>query len=264
VQQTSFSANQEIAADVSDNGAVSSFDAALVAQFAAVYIDHFPVADHQGSDWAFLRCDNYVDASNHDCTDAIYLHDPLAQPETDDFYAILYGDVTGNWTAPAGKSAISDEDRKTPRPADVKRQRSRSDAAYLSVTGWTGPLAAGEKRELLFTIVKADGIEALDLKIDYNPERIRIVQVSRSGIGSQFNLVSHDVGGRHNIGMYGLLPLEGSGAVLSVTVEALSDLGRAHGMRVSGQANEKQIPLVIMKRPEIDRDSPRGSSRRAR
>ena len=43
---------QEVAADVSDNGAVSSFDAALVSQLSAQLLEHFFVAQNSGSDWA--------------------------------------------------------------------------------------------------------------------------------------------------------------------------------------------------------------------
>ena len=116
VQQIALSPNQQIAGDVSNNGSVSSFDAALVAQFAAQLVDHFPVADQLGSDWAFARCDNYTGAFDHDCGDPLYVHDPLTQTETDDFFAILYGDVTGNWEAQGGKSGTAE--MKAPgRPA---------------------------------------------------------------------------------------------------------------------------------------------------
>ena len=56
--------------------------------------DHFQVGIDTGSDWRFLACDPYPS-----CGVPFHLHDPMVTSETDDFYAILYGDVSGNWTA---------------------------------------------------------------------------------------------------------------------------------------------------------------------
>ena len=78
--------NQRVAADVSNNGTVSGFDAALVAQRAVATscIDyHFPVRNATGSDWAFRP----VSKS----------YTPLHGGENYDFVGVLYGDVTGNW-----------------------------------------------------------------------------------------------------------------------------------------------------------------------
>src|SRR5262249_20060563 len=86
---------QQIAGDVSGNGTVTAYDAGLVSQFAAQVVNHLPVATANASDWKFLRCDAYPF-----CTSPVYSYTPLTQPETSNFYALLYGDVSGNW-APA-------------------------------------------------------------------------------------------------------------------------------------------------------------------
>ena len=49
-----FDAFQEIACDVSGNGTISSFDAALIRQLKVGIIERFPVAEACGSDWAFV------------------------------------------------------------------------------------------------------------------------------------------------------------------------------------------------------------------
>src|SRR5262249_28595784 len=95
--------NQRIAADVSNNGTVSSFDAALTAQKAVAspcLAYAFPVRTATGSDWAFRP----VSRS----------YTPLTGAGEDySFLGILYGDTTGNWTAPV-LALSADEKRQAP------------------------------------------------------------------------------------------------------------------------------------------------------
>src|SRR5207249_7671964 len=64
------------------------------------------VATARGSDWQLLRCDSYPA-----CTGPVYPYTPISQPETADFYAILYGDVSGNWhQATSSLAATAQED----------------------------------------------------------------------------------------------------------------------------------------------------------
>jgi hypothetical protein len=257
VLQIVLSANQQIAADVTGNSEVSSYDAAKVAQFATELIDHFDVATTNESDWQYFRCDNYVDADNHDCVSPVFVHDPLTGPEIDDFYALLYGDVTGNW-ADAGKAASAEalaaaEDRKQAdrlRAQGIDRLPSfhRTGPATATWRGWDGPLAAGEQRQLFLHIANADGIEALDLELLFDTGAIRIIDVSVGDFARQFNLLANEAGDRTKVGMYGLLPLEGSGNVLAVTVEALRDVGRQLPIRFNASANEGRIELSGLER----------------
>jgi len=266
VQMISLSAMQEVAADVSGNGSVSSFDAALVSQLAVQILEHFFVAQNAGSDWAYYRCDNYVDDASQDCANPLYVYDPLTQPEANPFYAVLYGDVTGNWEAPPppGARAVSREpsqleeasaaerDRlrgvqlRTGSAHRVTRQRERSAPATLTLEGWSGPMHAGEQRELLLSIGDADGIEALDLKLSYDPAKVSIVEVRAVDLGAELNVVAHDIGGVRNVGMYGILPLEGSGTLLSVTIASHREIGATVPIEVTGEANESLIPLRIL------------------
>ena len=79
---------QTIAADVSNNGSVTSFDAAQVATKATNYSFVFPVAAANLSDFGFVpAARNYT---------------PLSGSLTgQDYDAVMYGDVTGNWVGPA-------------------------------------------------------------------------------------------------------------------------------------------------------------------
>jgi hypothetical protein len=89
---------------VSNNGTVSSFDAALTAQKAVAspcLTYAFPVRTATGSDWAFRP----VSRS----------YTPLTGVGEDySFLGVLYGDVTGNWTAPVLFAQSVDDKPQTP------------------------------------------------------------------------------------------------------------------------------------------------------
>jgi hypothetical protein len=256
-----FSANQEIAADVTGNGQVSSLDAARVAQFATEFFEHFPVAVTNLSDWAHLACANYVDADNHDCGPPQSSHLLQGQFETGDFYAVLYGDVTGNW-APAGsrsvemvEAAVAAEDQRRAavlRAAgvslDIDQHSRRTLPAVLAISGLETPLAKGEQRQLTLEITRAEGIQALDLSLSFDSNALVIKEVHGIGLGNSMSLASNSVGERLRVALYGLLPLAGSGTLLSVTVEALEDVSRRLAISIDAEANEGVIPVRVRHR----------------
>jgi hypothetical protein len=252
------SLNQQIAADVTGDGSVSSLDAGRVAQFATELFEHFPVAVTNVSDWAHLYCGTYTDADNHDCGPAQSTHVLQGQFETADFYGILYGDVSGNW-APAGSRAVAteeaaiaaedrrraDEMRAAGVSLDIGRKPHRDSPAILVVSGLEAPLAAGEQRQVVLALENAAGIEALDLALAFDSRALAIRDVRTTGLGDAMTLVSRTTPDELLVAMYGLLPLAGSGSLLSVTVEALDDLPRRLPITISGEADEGGIPLRI-------------------
>jgi len=105
-------------------------------------------------------------------------------------------------------------------------------------------LAKGERREVLVKVDRADGIQAMDLALGYDPKLVSVVDIRAVDVGAPLHVVTNDNSGTVNIAAYGVLPLSGSGAVLSVTVEARAPLGLKVPLRVRGEANEGGIPLV--------------------
>jgi hypothetical protein len=261
VHLITLSTNQQIAGDVTGNGQVTSTDASFVAQFASHVIDHFPVAVSDNSDWRFLRCDTYQDATNQTCGAPVYQHNPLSGSATDNFYAVLYGDVTGNWgpssfasSAQSGSGTSSDElaaisrdaaaaDRLGGRTATPPRLARRSNPASLSLKGWSSPLKVGQRRVLQVNVQKADGIVGLDLNLTYDQSRISIVEIQTSGLGSAMTVLTNDETGSVRIAAYGVVPLVGSGSIMTITVEALADTGSRIPLSIDGSANEGGIPL---------------------
>ena len=122
-------------------------------------------------------------------------------------------------------------------------------------------MRAGEQRDVVLRLNNADGVEAVDLRLEFDPAEIRIVQVRAVELGGGFSLASHQQPGRLNVAMYGLLPLEGSGALLSVTVAAVCDLERGSTLELDAELNEGRIPLRVVNRtprgPRPERRSPR-------
>jgi hypothetical protein len=260
------SPNQRVAGDVTGNGTVGATDASQVARFATGIIDHFDVTLATQSDWKFLRCESYPYPGDPTCGAPVYDFTPLTQAEAGkNFYAVLYGDVTGNWQPASGFSSPADRSGTSPEelaamvsdqalaaqltPEIVPRtERRASGAAQLSIGGWTAPLKAGERRQLTINLANADGILGLDLVLKYDPSRIRIVGVVTTGIGAGQNLAQADAAGTCRIAAYGVLPLAGTGAVLTVTIEGVRTTGAKVPLTVSGRANEGAIPLLVQER----------------
>jgi hypothetical protein len=262
------SPNQFVAGDVTGNGTLSALDASQIARFAVGAVNHFDAAVASGSDWKFLRCNAYAFPGDPGCGAPVYNFTPIAQGETGkNFYAVLLGDVTGNWqpasgfsvsaTAVAGTVESSPEeqaaiaaDRKLAAQLAQQApiQPGRRDAslpAELSLNGWTTPLRAGERRQLTVDLRNADGILGLDLGLSFDPSQIAIVGIATTGIGSEFNLAHSASSGNEKVAVFGVVPLSGSGPALTVTVEALKNTGSQSPLRITGTANEGGIPVRI-------------------
>ena len=198
---TPLSTNQIVAGDVSGNGQITSFDAALVAQYTVGLLPggHFPVAVNHQSDWAFFRCDNYAGASTQDCGPPLYAHDPFTAPEVDDdFHAVLYGDVTGNWqpaAAPPAPGRVDPGSGSVADPTDpealawsrdqaLNTQLGGVDSAsrlallqqmpggelrpdlYLELVPTTSQVIDGVRRQTYQLVMRqGDGLQALDLEL---------------------------------------------------------------------------------------------------
>ena len=266
------SPNQALAGDVTGNGTLSALDAAEVARYAVQLVDHFDVATATGSDWKFLRCDNYLFPGNPGCGAPIYTFTPVTQARTDvNFYAILYGDVSGNWRPPsafATDSSLTLEEQKAAaadasvaakfrKESPVEVQRSAGAApAELSISGSSAPMRPGERRQLTINLRDADGILGLDLALNYDPARVAIVNVGTTGIATGYAAAVATEAGQTRLAVYGLLPLSGSGQAVTVTIEALQATVRGVPVTISGKANEGAIPMRVRGSKFDNRETP--------
>ena len=247
VGNLTLTSNQEMAADVTGNGSITSFDAALVSQFAVELIDHFQVATTTGSDWRFQPAE--------------HVHDPIAGAVTDDFSALLYGDVSGNWTpaatlvAPASRESAEEaqaaqNDRGLAESlAGVFRSRAvpaRAGGPAILRLGAeeAARLAPGERKTISVFLANGQGIEGLDLVLEYDPRHLAIVDVQRGPLAGAFQMAHRDASGTLRVGLFGLEGLQGEGALLLLTVEGRGQ-GRAGSLRLEAEANEGAIAVEV-------------------
>ena len=95
---------QKIAADVSGNGSISAFDASYVLRYVVNLINEFPVGD----DWTFVPSSFAIDENNWNSAPNFLRYEPLNSNLADqDFEAIVFGDVSGNWSAPGFELAAA-------------------------------------------------------------------------------------------------------------------------------------------------------------
>ncbi len=136
---------QQLACDVSGDGAVDSDDADLILQHVVGSTARFPAAQNCGSDWAFIpqpvMMTNEVTLqprlSRSSCQAGALSFEPLATDATDqDFSAVLFGDCNGDWqpggAGGAGLETVTDQVRLAPVRGVP---RSHTTQALLSVNG---------------------------------------------------------------------------------------------------------------------------------
>jgi hypothetical protein len=281
VQIIELSPNQQVAADVSGNGSISAFDAALVAQLSVLLLEHLPVADQTGSDWLFLRCDNYFSAADNDCTTALYLHDPLEGPAQDDFHALLYGDVTGNW------QPASPADRAPDLEAQAQlrdRQRTQQLAATtpgrllnpqapgafalsegVSLTARDDAAIAEDNagtRRIVISVERDEPVQSVDVALHYDPDRVEVLGIETLDSTRDFNIITHDAKGTFKSALWSLVPANRSGDLLAVTLRYRGQATR-RSIDLDVQINEQPVPVEFRTpqrrlSPASDR-SPEGS-----
>jgi hypothetical protein len=249
IQLIHLSSNEKTAADVSANGTVSSFDAALVAQKAiapvcTAYV--FPVQTLTGSAWAWAPGSR--------------TYSPLTGTQDYDFVGVLYGDVTGNWVEPppiasfaAPTDGASPEDAAAPAPvaAPVTAPATTAEAAAgKSPTRAVLYMAQGPTRradglyDVVLGIQHADGILGLDMTLRYNAGDIAIRAIAPTGIGSSFTADSRDENGECALSFFSASAMEGTGPFAIVTIDLAHGAG-AGLFRISAEANEGRIPLTV-------------------
>jgi len=209
---------QQIAGDVSGNGSISSYDASLISQFRVGIISRFPIAVQNGSDWAFEPGEkNYT---------------PIDSDRPgEDYLGILYGDVTGNWTAPAARAADAAQAAAPPT----------STASAQDCHIWLKPMGPllgvrGKQRYVLYA-ENAGGLLGFDLDLYYSAQHLSITSVSTTERTSGFNLVTNDEKGVIRISMFGDSPFAGNGALLEFLVDR-KQRGRAPAFRLDAVVNE--------------------------
>jgi hypothetical protein len=176
------------------------------------------------------------------------------------FLGVLYGDVTGNWTAPvlfgqsAGdkaqapslETALAETSVLVPTPeliqsATLAAMGGPNKGAGLYVVG--SPVKNSDGTwSLVLGMQRADGILGLDMNLHRVSKAIHVVGVTTTGIGSAWTVAGNADGDDYRVGLFGVQALQGTGAFLKVTYSMTSNVNGLP-FKVGALANEGAIPV---------------------
>ncbi len=221
VAGTSFlSGNQLVAADVSGNNAINSFDAAQIAR----YVTSTPGSGVTGT-WKFFTISNVPFPNGSTPTSRTY-PSLTSNLTSQDYTAILIGEVSGNWTNTGARpvnsglrSVVSGQNGGPERGIVV-------DLPRLAVS-------AGDQ---VIIPVKIDGaankgIVSYEFELRYDPKVIQPLAdpVEMSGTVSRgLSFVANaDEPGILRVAVYGAIPIDGNGVLLNLKFTAIGANGSA-------------------------------------
>jgi len=210
----SFTSDQKMAGDVTGNERVTAFDASMILRRVVNLIDAFP----SGKDWAFAPESRMYLLLNTDQTEQNYL-------------GMVYGDVSGNWS-PGGGS----------RPVGTGARR-----IYLS-----DATEEGGATILPVTLDDAEGVLSAELVMEYDSDRMRVVDVQKGEITSGYEMAYNAEGDRIRIALAGAYACEGRGNLARIRLEMTGEAGELQ--IAEALLNEGRIPVrIIERKPEIPR-----------
>jgi hypothetical protein len=207
----SLTANQQVAGDATNNGGLSGLDAARIAQFAAGLTN--PGIAGQ---WKFTPpTRTYGSVST-----------ALAN---ENFEAILVGEVTGNWTAPAA------------RPGSGEEEAERiAENAFSESKGFNVPISIGD--------TSGKGVLAYEFTVLYKPETMTPadVAVDTAGTLSDGWTVVHNSRkpGEIRVVAFGTSELSGSGTLLNLRF--LNTEGKAAIRFADMRFNESEVQAEVL------------------
>jgi hypothetical protein len=242
----SLSVNQIVAGDVSGNGTTSALDASYIARFAAQLVDHFPVATTTGSDWKFLKCNPYgLPPNDPGCGMPVYDFTPSQLPQSNaNLYAILYGDVTGNWPqVDALAAAKADGDSSTTKPPE--RLSPLSTVLSMPDNAGGGP---GSTVFVPISATPGDGILGIDMTIQYDPAVVLATNVTTSGIAAGFGIAANvNTPGVIRISMFATSSaMSGSGEIARIEFHVAGAPGATSNLTFTlASINEGAISRVL-------------------
>lgn len=179
---------QMIAADVSGNGGVSAFDASYILRYVVHLINDFPV----GSQWKFVPTNYPISSSNWATAPDSIGYFPLSANQADqDFQAIVYGDVSGNWTQPGMEVA------SFPKGAAGSAELNWGDIRQRSEHTFELPINARINGDLL----------AGQIQLQFDPAAISLDDISLGDKLSHFNFEYRETNGKLNIAFASASPV---------------------------------------------------------
>ncbi|MFQ5876405.1 MAG: cohesin domain-containing protein [Acidobacteriota bacterium] len=242
--------NQQLAADVTGNGTLTSFDSAMIARFTVGSITRFPVATTNGSDWTFVPVpqtepnQTVVNPVPSAGVQGSISYTPLARSAaSQDLLGVLYGDVSGNWQSSCTSGAAS-----LPFAASLeapKGVRQHGPAGRLVL-----PAVAARPGELIQVPIRALGTgDAVSFYLDlrFDPSVLSVERIEVGDAAPGFSLASNrDDPGRARMALFHTLPLRAGGEVAVVTFLVVGKPGDATALTLPAfTVNEGRIRAVV-------------------
>jgi len=228
VHLITLNSTQQMAADVSGDSTVSSFDAALIAQYVAL----IPNSSSTGT-WRFLPTNrSYTDVE----TDST----------TQDYNAILMGDVDGSWnpsnpdqsvmsSMPAAGAVIGATEARTPQHLDIIGEAQ----AVVAVSAPTESVPVSSSFSVPITVGDTSGqnIIAYQFDLQYDPTVIvadsNPCDVSGTLSSSMLPTCNPSTPGVIHIAVFGTTALTGSGPLIKLKFAAVGAAGTASPLTIS-------------------------------
>ncbi len=201
---------QRIAADVNCSGMITALDASLILQFFVKLIDVFPCSDM----WVF-----YPDGSSN----CVY-----NCPGRLDWTGILKGDVDGCPRCPQGLAFAASA------PTKIK---------------FGNPRHTGDIVEIPVMVKNASEVAGIGIEINYNQRLFSVVSGVATGLASGFMAVYNPnyAPGALKVGMAGMVPFSGNGAILKIKLEKKGPLARlALGHLSIAEATFNDMPAQVL------------------
>ena len=169
----SLSAQQALACDVTGDGSLSALDATRILQYTVGLIARFPAAIGCESDWVFIPTPAPAPLQTliqpqpgpERCAPGGIAYDALdGSLDEQNFSALVFGDCTGNWQPPVAGSAVG-------AAASMRQSLQAGDLRPLRRGRLTLPIA----------IDSPGPVHAIDLRIVYDPDALRVVRARLVG-----------------------------------------------------------------------------------
>lgn len=253
----SLTANQSLAADVTGNGSLTSFDSARIAQFSVGSITSFPVAVRAGGDWVFVPAPQgepgqiVVAPYPPGGQPGRIVYDPIQEPaENQDFHAILFGDVSGNWSGVCGAESapvgVTEGGGIVSSPAEgspaVGRGRANGVVSLPSLHA-----ATGEEIRVPVRVEGTDEAIAFLLDLRFDPAVLEPVRAEVGGDAVAFQLQANTgEAGRARLALFSAEPLEAEGELAVITFRVIGKAPARTSLALHGaRVNEGRIPVSV-------------------
>lgn len=178
-----FSSFQRIAADVDKDDNITTYDASLIAQYV---VDPESYPPNEIATWTFEPEErNYTEIS-----------DTLTEQN---FTAIVVGNVHGGWT----------------RASQLAKQK------VLPVIAKPDARMAGELLTLPVHVPRGTDLLALDLQLEFDPEKFRLQGIEKVAAIRNFNLNYQVKGGKLTLGLFGVNSVLVDSTVCEIQFQAI-------------------------------------------